>query len=289
LNYRPNPNYNAATFKYDTICDLLLKGEAIWIPYNNNLYKADSFYINNYSLDGNTYTGISSNKISIPGIFQSKELFIFKLNNGKITRLLNSFGPSYRDFVSKAFYKYISSGGEKYIYKIDIPKTKNLTFVEALKKIVYYAYPATLGALVTPITSFLDSFMIINILTNAGFSSLQATNLYGISNGIVNTLISLPVVICSAIATAIVPNLSGLFAKNNESEVSFKSSFFIKITWLIAIPCFLMFLIPKRKNNKQNRLLLYLSILPILSMRKRYIRNASHFGSYFSLYEFALF
>lgn len=132
---------------------------------------------------------------------------------------------------------------KRYIYKIDVPKTKNLTFVEALKKIVYYAYPATLGALVTPITSFLDSFMIINILTNAGFSSLQATNLYGISNGIVNTLISLPVVICSAIATAIVPNLSGLFAKNNESEVSFKSSFFIKITWLIAIPCFLMFLI----------------------------------------------
>lgn len=131
----------------------------------------------------------------------------------------------------------------KYIYKIEEPTSKNLTVFKALKQIVSYAYPATLCAIVTPITSFLDSFMIINILTHSGFSSLQATNLYGISNGIVNTLISLPVVVCSAIAMAIVPNLSGLIAKNNEAEVGRKSSFFIKITWLIALPCFLMFLI----------------------------------------------
>lgn len=132
---------------------------------------------------------------------------------------------------------------KRYIYKIEEPTTKNLTAKQALKKIISYSYPATLGALVTPVTSFLDSFMIINILTDAGFSSLQATNLYGISNGIVNTLISLPVVVCSAVATAIVPNLSGITSKNNEKEVGFKSSFFIKITWLISIPCFLMFLI----------------------------------------------
>ena len=131
----------------------------------------------------------------------------------------------------------------KHIYKIEQSTSKNLTFFEALKKIIKYAYPATLGALISPITGFLDSFMIINILTKAGFSSLQATNLYGISNGIVNTLISLPIVVCSAISTAIVPNLSGLFSKNNEAEVGFKTSFFIKITWLIALPCFLMFLI----------------------------------------------
>ncbi len=131
----------------------------------------------------------------------------------------------------------------KLIYKIETPKTKNLTFFEALKKILLYAYPATLSAIIVPITSFLDSFLIVNLLTNSGFSSLQATNLYGISNGIVNTLINLPVLLCASLATAIMPNLSGLYAKNNESEVQFKTSFFIKITWIIALPCFLVFLI----------------------------------------------
>lgn len=129
------------------------------------------------------------------------------------------------------------------IYKIEIPKTPNLTNSQAFKKIFSYAYPATLSAIILPITGFLDSFLIINILTNAGFSSLQATNLYGISNGIVNTLINLPVLLCGSLATAIVPNLSGIYAKNNEKEVKFKTSFFIKITWIIALPCFLVFLI----------------------------------------------
>lgn len=129
------------------------------------------------------------------------------------------------------------------IYKIEIPKTPNLTNFEAFKKIASYASPATLSAIILPITGFLDSFLIINILTNAGFSSLQATNLYGISNGIVNTLINLPVLLCGSLATAIVPNLSGIYAQNNEKEVKFKTSFFIKITWIIALPCFLVFLI----------------------------------------------
>ncbi len=132
---------------------------------------------------------------------------------------------------------------QKYVYKITESKSKNFTFKQALIKIIKYSYPTTLSALISPITAFLDSFLIINILINSGFSSLQATNLYGISNGIVNTLISLPVVICSAISTSIVPNLSGIYAKNSSKEVENKVSFFIKITWLIALPCFIIFLI----------------------------------------------
>ncbi len=132
---------------------------------------------------------------------------------------------------------------KNYIFKIETPKTENLTYMQALKKILAYAYPATMSAIIVPITAFLDSFLVINILKSAGFSSVQATNMYGISNGIVNTLVNLPILLCSSLSTAIVPNLSGLYAMNNEKEVVFKTSFFIKITWIIALPCFLAFLI----------------------------------------------
>ncbi|MBR2467735.1 MAG: polysaccharide biosynthesis protein [Clostridia bacterium] len=135
------------------------------------------------------------------------------------------------------FYK------KRLVYKIENAKTENLTILQALKKLLAYAYPATLSSIVLPITAFLDSFLVINILKRTGFSTIQATNMYGISNGIVNTLINLPILLCSSLATAIVPNLSGLYAQNNGKEVSFKTSFFIKITWLIAIPCFLVFMI----------------------------------------------
>lgn len=42
----------------------------------------------------------------------------------------------------------------KFIYKIETPKSPNLTYGQALKKIVCYAYPATLSAIIVPITSF---------------------------------------------------------------------------------------------------------------------------------------
>lgn len=132
---------------------------------------------------------------------------------------------------------------KKLIYKIDVAKTPNLSYMQALKKIVIYAYPATLSAIIVPITTFLDSFLVINILNNSGFSSLQSTNLYGISNGIVSALINLPVLLCGALATALIPNLSGLYAQNNEKEVIFKTSLFIKITWIISLFFFIIFMI----------------------------------------------
>lgn len=131
------------------------------------------------------------------------------------------------------FEKHLSKG---------TPQT-NITYSQAFKKLFLYSVPAMLGSIIVPITGFLDSFMVINILVDSGYSSTIATSLYGINNGIVNTLISLPVIFTVSIATAMVPNLSGLYAKNNEKEVNFKSSFFVKVTWLIALPCFVLFLI----------------------------------------------
>lgn len=131
----------------------------------------------------------------------------------------------------------------KYIHNNEKITSQTLTQKQIFKNLIKYSLPATLSSLIIPITAFLDSFMVINLLVESGQSSALATSLYGIHNGIVNTLISLPVIITIAISTAIVPNLSGLHAKNNESEVSFKSSFFIKITWVIALPCFVLLLL----------------------------------------------
>ncbi len=121
--------------------------------------------------------------------------------------------------------------------------SQTLSQKEVFVTLFRYSLPSTMSSLVIPITGFFDSFMVINLLVNAGQSTAVATSLYGINNGIVNTIVSLPVIFTMALSCAIVPNISGLHAKNNASEVGFKSSFFIKLSWIFSLLCFVLILI----------------------------------------------
>lgn len=113
--------------------------------------------------------------------------------------------------------------------------------ISIFKQIFIYSIPITFSALIFPINSFLDSFIIINLLMKCGFSNLYATSLYGISNGIVNTLISLPLVVINAISISIIPNLSGEWAENKREKVLSKIHFFIKISWVLSIFMFIIY------------------------------------------------
>jgi len=84
----------------------------------------------------------------------------------------------------------------------------------------------------------LDSFMIINLLTKSGYSSLVSTSLYGLWGGVVQSLIALPIIIISAISTSLVPSLSGLIAKNDTNEIKYRTTFFIKLTWVLSMVMF---------------------------------------------------
>ncbi|WP_195936130.1 phage portal protein [Lactococcus lactis] len=59
LNVKPNPNQTASEFKVAMV-KKLLNGELLVIRDNDKFYVADSF-ITNYSLDGNTYSGVTIN------------------------------------------------------------------------------------------------------------------------------------------------------------------------------------------------------------------------------------
>ncbi|TRW67408.1 phage portal protein [Lactococcus lactis] len=69
LNVKPNPNQTASEFKVAMV-KKLLNGELLVIRDNDKFYVADSF-VTNYSLDGNTYSGVtinfsSSNVVNAP-------------------------------------------------------------------------------------------------------------------------------------------------------------------------------------------------------------------------------
>lgn len=113
----------------------------------------------------------------------------------------------------------------------------------AFKKLMKLALPCTLSSILIPITTMIDSFLVINLLVDLGYTLAIATSLYGLWGGIVQTLISLPTIIVSAIATSLVPALSGLVVKNNSMEIKNKIAFYIKLSFVISIAMFVLFFI----------------------------------------------
>lgn len=142
----------------------------------------------------------------------------------------------------KKHYKYVQCHNKvrhyKYLKCTSIQT--RYTISVALKKIMSVALPTTLFSLIMPIATMLDSFMIINILQSSGYSSAISTSLYGLLGGIVQAFISLPSIIISAVATALVPSLSGLVAQNDTNEIKYRVKFFIKITWILALCMFVL-------------------------------------------------
>lgn len=127
----------------------------------------------------------------------------------------------------------------KVVYRCNSIKVRYTTKV-AIKKICKVALPSTFASIIVPISTMLDSFMIINLLMRTGYSTLISTSLYGLWGGIVQSLISLPTIIVTAITTSLVPTLSGMIVKNDTNEISHKVSFFIKLTWILSLILFVI-------------------------------------------------
>jgi len=125
--------------------------------------------------------------------------------------------------------------------KIIIKKVK----VNVLKKsvdILKQAFPFMLSSVILPMSMVIDSFLIVNILKSMNFDKFFATSLLGINSGIVNTLISLPSTLSTAVCMTIVPYITFALSKNNYESVNEKAAFSIKLTLIIAIPCVFAFI-----------------------------------------------
>ena len=110
-----------------------------------------------------------------------------------------------------------------------------LTTKDAIKRIIKVFAPATLSSIVLPIATMIDSFLLINLLVSSGLSSTVSTSLYGLWSGVVQTIISLPIIVIAGVSTAIVPSLSGVIAGQNVAQVNKRVMFFIKVTLVLAV------------------------------------------------------
>ena len=158
-----------------------------------------------------------------------------------------------RKYVANKQYKKMQITGvvknDKRVYKkscfyFKLKETKNiLSYLKIFKNLIKQSVFSTLSNLVIPLASFIDSFLIINILIKSGFSSTVSTSLYGLSNGIVASLMSLPTMVIATLSTVIIPNLSHVVVLEEKSVFEKKCSFFIKFNWIISILMFIFFIL----------------------------------------------
>ncbi len=115
---------------------------------------------------------------------------------------------------------------------------------ELTAKMLRISLPVTLGGLISPATSMIDSFLVVNLLMFISFSSAQATALLGLQSGVVEPLVNLPIVIAVSTSVALLPSLSKLTAsgdkesQNNLISRTFEMTLSISLT---AGVCFVIY------------------------------------------------
>lgn len=105
-----------------------------------------------------------------------------------------------------------------------------------VKKIVAIAVPITISASVLPLISVLDVVMVVNRLTDIGFSADRARELFTMMSAYAMTLINFPMAIISGLQISVVPAVTAVYSVQNEKEVRRLIRSAMKINSLIALP-----------------------------------------------------
>ena len=115
-------------------------------------------------------------------------------------------------------------------------KCKKERVYNILKQILCVSIPISLTAILTSLNKNVDSVTVIRILKNF-LEEEEAIKQYGILSGKVDTIITLPMSLNVAFATALVPAISSAKAINDTKTIQNKISFSLLITILIGLPC----------------------------------------------------
>lgn len=107
---------------------------------------------------------------------------------------------------------------------------------DVAKELLFITIPIIIGAAVFSISNLVDTFMVKNLIISMGKSPEYAKSAYGILSGKYFTLITLPVSISAAFATASMPSISASHQINDNKGVENKINMAMRITMMITIP-----------------------------------------------------
>ena len=113
---------------------------------------------------------------------------------------------------------------------------KKERIIKIIKSILYVSIPISLSAIMTSLGKNIDSITVVRGLKEF-MTEADAKIQYGILSGKVDTLITLPLSLNVAFATALVPTIAAAKAKNDMEIANKRVSFSMMVTMLIGLPC----------------------------------------------------
>ena len=128
-------------------------------------------------------------------------------------------------------YKKKDFEEEAYIAQGDAKRIKPKSII---RKLVKYGLPITLSSGLQNFGSLVDMVNVNARLAFAGFSMEKAQELYGVL-GRYKTLLSVPLIIITALGTTVLPAVSAAMAVKDKKEGSKKTSFVFRKVILIKI------------------------------------------------------
>ena len=106
-------------------------------------------------------------------------------------------------------------------YKPQNHVVKQLKLTREEKRSFYkYSLLSMAAVIVIPAVQFIESAIVVGLLTGASMTSVTATKLYGISRGAVSAIINLPFFLISSVEVVLLPNLS----RSKENGIYFKKT-----------------------------------------------------------------
>lgn len=108
--------------------------------------------------------------------------------------------------------------------------------MQILKRLVILAVPISLASIMLPVVSNLDLLIVPRRLEAAGYSTAQATELFGYLTGMSVPLINLATILTAAMAMSLVPAISHSFTLHETKDIYNRTAGAIRIALMVTIP-----------------------------------------------------
>ena len=124
--------------------------------------------------------------------------------------------------------------------RIHAPMTTAVFVIQSprriIRRLIVLAVPVAAANMLLPAVASIDLFIVPLRLEAAGYSTHQATALYGYLTGMANGLVQLPAILTIALATSLVPAVSAAFSQRNRDVILDRTDTAMRIANVITVP-----------------------------------------------------
>ncbi len=108
---------------------------------------------------------------------------------------------------------------------------------DILKSLLWIAVPITVGVSILPIINLGDLFVLMNRLSDSGFTLEEANILYGQLSGMVGPIINIPMALALSMALALVPAIASAKASTDLALLSRNIQLGFRMAMIVGVPC----------------------------------------------------